>query len=239
MSYTTIQNVAGMFPTFQRGTSTQKPGDALIQQYIDDISGELDAILQRRFNEVISVQASFSAWLGTFPAATALWKASTAYALNALVLDSNGNPEQATTAGTSGATQPTWPAAAGATTADGTVVWTNQANDASRILEKINRYGAAAQLGEVLATFGVGGVRELAKMMAAEYERMKDDLDARGERGSPLPSGPYDHLFDTLARTETPRPGLKYVAGGELDPTQTPATRGTFQSFGKFDKRGT
>ena len=41
------------------------------------------------------------------PAAPA-WTASTVYALNALVLDSNGNVQKATTAGTSGAAAPTW-----------------------------------------------------------------------------------------------------------------------------------
>ena len=56
------------------------------------------------------------------------WQASFAYALNQVVLDSNLNVEKVTTAGTSGASQPTWNATAGGTTSDGThgLVWTNQ-----------------------------------------------------------------------------------------------------------------
>jgi hypothetical protein len=53
------------------------------------------------------------------------WAASAAYALNAVIIDSNGNVEQATTAGTSGTSVPAWSTTAGGTTADGAVVWTN------------------------------------------------------------------------------------------------------------------
>ena len=53
------------------------------------------------------------------------WQASTAYAVGNLVTDSNGNVEQCTTAGTSGATAPTnWATAVGNTTTDGGVTWT-------------------------------------------------------------------------------------------------------------------
>ena len=52
------------------------------------------------------------------------WAASFAYALGALILDSNGNVQQCTTAGTSGASQPTWPTVRGETVADGSAVWT-------------------------------------------------------------------------------------------------------------------
>lgn len=57
-----------------------------------------------------------------------LWAASTAYALNdyAVPVTHNGRVYKVTTAGTSGATEPTWPTTAGGTVADGTVVWTEQ-----------------------------------------------------------------------------------------------------------------
>ena len=48
MGYTTIANVAGMFPTFARGTAQQKPADTLIQTYIDDVAAEINAVLVRR-----------------------------------------------------------------------------------------------------------------------------------------------------------------------------------------------
>jgi hypothetical protein len=182
MSYTTIDKVAAMFPAFIRGGAMQKPADSYIQIFIDDVAGELDAILQRRFAEIISDPAHG----GTFSA------------------------------------------------------WINQlAADGLAILQKINRYGAAAQLGQTLASFGVAGTRDLAKSYGEQYEQMKDDLDARKSDGEPLPSGPYDHLFDPYARTETPRAALVGIAGGDMPAGQTPEQQGMSNVFGKFDKRGT
>ncbi|HZO81115.1 MAG TPA: hypothetical protein VFB33_05425 [Candidatus Binataceae bacterium] len=52
------------------------------------------------------------------------WSASTAKTVGSLLVDANGNVQRCTTAGTSGATPPTWAMALGATTTDGSVVWT-------------------------------------------------------------------------------------------------------------------
>jgi fibronectin-binding autotransporter adhesin len=59
-------------------------------------------------------------------AGTTTWAASTAYALNALVVPttSNGYYYKCTTAGTSGSAAPTWPVTSGSTVTDGTAVWT-------------------------------------------------------------------------------------------------------------------
>jgi len=55
------------------------------------------------------------------------WKANTAYAKGTLMLsDNNEVILVATTAGTSGGKQPAWAATNGATSSDGTVVWTNE-----------------------------------------------------------------------------------------------------------------
>ncbi len=51
------------------------------------------------------------------------WAASTGYALGQQIIDANGNLEQATAAGTSGATAPAWPTTLGATVSDGSVTW--------------------------------------------------------------------------------------------------------------------
>jgi hypothetical protein len=59
------------------------------------------------------------------PLASGTWKATKAFALNAKIGDSNSNLQKATTAGTSGAAEPTWNTTVGGTTTDGTVTWTN------------------------------------------------------------------------------------------------------------------
>src|ERR1051325_2398486 len=105
--FSTVENIAGMFPTFQRGISQQKPADTLIVQFGADVQSQLRAVLQRRFGEAIAA----APYNGTY----SLWEA----ALSA---------------------------------------------DALNILELVNRQGAAVQLGETLASFGVAGARDLSKM---------------------------------------------------------------------------
>jgi hypothetical protein len=177
MGYTTVGTVAGMFPTFVRGTAQQKPLDTLIQQYIDDVAGEIDAVLTRR------------GFVATGLTNTQIQALLSAGALN--------------------------------------------------ICEMINRFGAAQQLGATLATFGVASARQQAQSFEANYERLKNSLDARNERGEPLASGPYDKYFDPLARTESAEPALEAIAGGDMDRSETPIEMGTSQVFGKFDDRGT
>jgi hypothetical protein len=53
------------------------------------------------------------------------WVANRAYALRNRILDSNGNVEIATVAGTSGASAPAWSTTPGVTTTDNTVTWVN------------------------------------------------------------------------------------------------------------------
>jgi hypothetical protein len=65
--------------------------------------------------------AALPAAIGT---ANPAWGATTAYAAGSLIADANGNLQRCTTAGTSGATAPAWATASGATTNDGTAVWT-------------------------------------------------------------------------------------------------------------------
>jgi hypothetical protein len=56
------------------------------------------------------------------------WAASTVYTVNAARVPSvnNGHYYTVTTAGTSGATEPTWPTASAGTVVDGTVTWTER-----------------------------------------------------------------------------------------------------------------
>jgi hypothetical protein len=62
----------------------------------------------------------------TVPAIYPGWTASTVYSPTLLIVDSNGNIQLLTTGGTSGAAAPSWASTAGATTTDGTAVWTCQ-----------------------------------------------------------------------------------------------------------------
>jgi hypothetical protein len=64
---------------------------------------------------------SFPAAVGT---ANPNWSASTAYAVGNLIVDSNGNIQGCTTAGTSGGAHPTWATTIGNTTTDNSVTWT-------------------------------------------------------------------------------------------------------------------
>jgi len=107
------------------------------------------------------------------------------------------------------------------------------------ILEIINRYGAALQLGQTLASFGVAGAHDLTKFIGEQYGEKRNALDARDRNGRPLASGAYDKLFNPQARTETSEPALQGIAGGDQSVEQTPANMGSSQVFGKFDKRGT
>lgn len=95
------------------------------------------------------------------------WTASTAYALNDYVMPNttNGRIYKCTTAGTSAATEPTWPTTAGGTVTDGTAVWTEQttALEAGTFPEVANAGAYARQSLNPLdanwtAPDGVGGV---------------------------------------------------------------------------------
>lgn len=72
------------------------------------------------------------------------WAASTVYALGAQILDPDGHIQQVTTAGTSGATIPTFNDSGG-TTIDGTVVWTDQG--AASATQTFGIMSAADQFG--------------------------------------------------------------------------------------------
>jgi len=64
---------------------------------------------------------SLPAAVGT---ANPLWAGSVVRSLGTIIVDANGNLQRCTTAGTSGASAPTWAAAINATTTDASAVWT-------------------------------------------------------------------------------------------------------------------
>lgn len=62
-------------------------------------------------------------------AATKQWLASTSYSLGDTIIDTNGNLQTVTTAGTSGSSEPSWGNLTGNTTTDNTVTWTCTVGD--------------------------------------------------------------------------------------------------------------
>lgn len=175
MSYTTVSQVAGMFPTFTQG-GAKGPSNTLIQTFIDDVAGEINAILQRRFQEAFS-SVGFTTWQGAFG--------------------------------------------------------TDQLN----LLEKVNRYGACAQLAESFETAGIAAAARVAKSFEDEFHAMTNKLNARDAEGKPLAEGgDYDFLFDPGAKVETPRPQLGGVAGGDQYPSATRSENST-NVFKKWDRR--
>jgi len=175
MSYTTINQVAGMFPTFTRN-GAKGPSDGLIQNFIDDVAGEIDAILQRRFQEAYA-STGFAAWQAAL------------------------GPDQL------------------------------------NLLEKINRYGACAQLAEVFETSGIAAAARVAKGFEDEFRTLANKLNARDAQGVPMAAGgDFDYLFDPFAKVETPRPQLGGVAGGDQRPTET-TSAGVGNVFRKWDRR--
>src|SRR5438093_4497837 len=67
------------------------------------------------------------------------WAATTAYNVGDEIVDINGNVERAVVAGTSGGTQPTWPASLGSKTTDGSLTWVNLGAPVSSDLRKAPR----------------------------------------------------------------------------------------------------
>ena len=234
-----------MYPTFTRGIPQQKPNDAFIQQFIDDISDVIVAILERRFNEAIVAASSSSnpniatnAWLTTLGLPTMTWYAGQAVAEGAIVLDSNSPlaAQICTTAGTTGTTIPAFSAVFGATTTDNTVVWTNIGQTRQlRVLERGNRYGAASQLGAILASFGVASAAKLAEEYTkADWIPFCSELNAESKSGKPKVYGAFDFLFDPKSNVQTPRPQLIAIAGADQPVGATPDTEGISAVFGKF-----
>lgn len=66
--------------------------------------------------------------IGLIPVSRGYWQASTAYGIGDYVLPTtpNGRLYKCTTAGTTGAAEPTWPTTDGGTVNDGTAVWEEQ-----------------------------------------------------------------------------------------------------------------
>jgi hypothetical protein len=230
-----------MFPTFIRGTPQQKPNDDFIQQYIDDIAGDINATMAQRFQLAIhnpTLDGTFGSWLKTFPVSSTPWKPMASYSIGDLILDPGTEVQQCSNAGISGANLPVFSQVVGASTTDGTAIWKNVSNDTSRILERINRYGGACQLAQTLATFGNTAAREQGKDFCSQYQLLIYELAGLDKDGKPKPQGGmYDYLFDPLAGAESPRSSLTADSGTDT-PAATAINRGNKIEGGPYFTRG-
>lgn len=76
----------------------------------------------------------------TIGTSTVAWQSNTYFSLPGVVIDSNGNLQQVTKAGKSGASAPAWATSVGNTTTDGTVVWVMIQTAASLIWDAHTAY---------------------------------------------------------------------------------------------------
>ena len=85
--------------------------------------------IKRQYANPLFVTASFQQVSqfdsGDFGASFTQWSADSGIILRTAILDRNGNIQVATTAGATGTSEPSWSLITGATTTDGSVVWTN------------------------------------------------------------------------------------------------------------------
>ena len=73
-------------------------------------------------------------------ASNVAWQSNTFFSIPGVVIDTNGNLQQVTIAGTSGATAPAWQTSVGLTTTDGTVTWTMIQTAASMVWQPNTSY---------------------------------------------------------------------------------------------------
>ncbi len=141
-------------------------------------SGPISGAMSNLRN-LIAASSNFQTWVGASDAADAKtyvhyfgidapaeWAASTAYKKRDHVFPTtaNGFLYQATTAGTSGAAEPTWRALAGATVSDGSVVWT--AHEITGLEGEVQNAAARASRPMVL----LGPLTPATFSMAAIYQ---------------------------------------------------------------------
>ncbi len=103
---------------------------------------------------------------------------------------------------------------------------------ATALLEQVERYGAAAQLGYVLASIGgSAGILRNAERIQKDFDKLWNDLNATNDKGESLEAGPYDKYFDPLSKIESPRPLLSATSGADQPANQTSQTLGQTALF--------
>ncbi len=108
--------IANLDPTLQVNAEPAITSASLVKQTI------LGPPFTWRSNRTVT---GFVAAVGVQDYLLGVWMAITAFGLNFLQVDTKGNSQQVTVAGTTGSAQPTWNTTTGGTTTDGSVTWTN------------------------------------------------------------------------------------------------------------------
>ena len=131
------------------------------------------------------------------------WAANTPVGLGYVLIDSNGNSQQVTTAGTTGGSVPTWNATVGGITTDGTVTWTNRGPIISNNLSTTYQFGwienasVRIQNGECLYEWkpltpkidlALASEQDRPNFIAAEFDNGNNNVTFRL---LPVPDGAY------------------------------------------------
>lgn len=133
-----------------------------------------------------------------------LWFPATAYAINQVVADANGNFQQCTTAGTSSSWPgPAWNSALGGTTADGSVVWT-------RI--------AGSVYGSVLLDFRTGS-KTAPTTDPVPYPYAKIFVPIWDDSSPSNPNSALSYPFQPLANAGPTAFGARVYETGAANPT--------------------
>jgi hypothetical protein len=107
------------------------------------------------------------------------WILSTAFTFGAVVLPAtkNGHRYKCTTAGTTAATEPTWPTNSGATITDGTVVWQEAGPDYDNVFDVRAAAHQAWVMKQAKASVLFDSSGQRASQIAEHCKQMADSLE--------------------------------------------------------------
>lgn len=156
------------------------------------------------------------------------WAANTFYSLVSVVIDSNGNLQQVTTAGKTGTATPSWATTVGLTSTDGAAVWTMIQTAASMVWQPSTAYAAGhfiigtATGVPCLFQLSAGPTVNLNSNVAA-YTFASGGINGVFQLTNPTSIGSAVHSFTTLS---------------SLNMTGTPTGSGATQSWNNLNGAG-
>lgn len=157
------------------------------------------------------------------------WKANTQYSLVSGVIDSNGNLQQVTTAGKTGASAPTWATSVGLTTTSGTAVYTMIQTAASLIWQPSTAY---ANGHFIIGT--ATGVPSLFQLSTGNTINLNSNVEAY--------RFPVAAVSGTVGLTNPTSLGgatASFLTLSSLEMTGTPTSNGATQEWNNLNGAGT